>query len=88
MRGCAGLGLLFCPALKPHAPTPCFLNFVLPLVPLQSKPIRLVIDEVVVEMVEPNVLLPPRGGPTPPPKKPGPLDAPHRCARDKRQGKS
>lgn len=46
---------------------------------IKTRPIKLIIDEVIIELDEPSVVLPPRGGVAAPGStKPGPLDAPHR----------
>jgi hypothetical protein len=46
---------------------------------IKSRPIQILIDEVIMELEEPSVVLPPRHG-VQPPGPPGPLDAPHRYA--------
>jgi len=52
---------------------------------IKSKPVSLLVDEIVIDMEEPAVVLPPRTGSAPPPATPAPgsaaendFGAPHR----------
>jgi hypothetical protein len=52
---------------------------------IKSKPIQIIIDEIIIEMEEPSIVLPPRNGPVPP-GPPAPESAPHKYALGDRIG--